>query len=243
MLTESRSEASPSLFAPVGKQRMFESVLDQLETLIHEGRLRPGDRLPGERALAETLQVSRPSLREALRVLEGMDIVTVRTGIGPAGGTIINDRVGPTVSRLMRLYMALGHFEPEEVVDLVTILARPAARKAAESRTDAQLQHLEQLLGELEQSSTNRSAFLELETQFQVALASASGNRLLAHLMGAMRATAALQRQQKPSDTQSWIDYASSACANYRSIVDAVRDHDLDAAETALSRHLDMQID
>lgn len=71
-------------FAPVQKQRAFELVLAQIEAQIVDGRLQPGSRLPDERSLSAQLQVSRPSVREAVRVLEALNIVDVKQEIGRA---------------------------------------------------------------------------------------------------------------------------------------------------------------
>ncbi len=75
-----------STWQPIPKVRAHEQVLAQIERHILERRLKAGDRLPGERALAQLLGVSRPSLREALRVLEFTGIITTGVGSGPESG-------------------------------------------------------------------------------------------------------------------------------------------------------------
>ncbi|HEY3509661.1 MAG TPA: GntR family transcriptional regulator, partial [Kribbella sp.] len=67
----------------------YELVLHRVEADLAAGRLRVGGRLPGERALAEQLGISRPSVREAVRVLEAMGVVRTATGSGPEAGTVI----------------------------------------------------------------------------------------------------------------------------------------------------------
>lgn len=88
------SNPSPSLFPPVPHTRSADEVVRQVELLILEGVLRDGDRLPGERELAERFDVSRPILREALKELEGRGLLVSRHG----GGTYVADIVGQVFS-------------------------------------------------------------------------------------------------------------------------------------------------
>ncbi|MBB1156951.1 FadR/GntR family transcriptional regulator [Amycolatopsis dendrobii] len=234
-MTDSANEGE--LFAPVGKQRLFESVLDQLEQLIYDGKLQAGDRLPSERALSESLQVSRPSLREALRVLDALDIITVRTGIGASGGTRISDHLGPTISRLMRLYMALGHFDLEDVLHTRHLLEEEAARVAATERTDEQLARLEALLDQMDAAVSDSDTYLALDGKFHVAVALASGNPLLAHLMGSMRDAVTEHLVKRELAPATWPKLASSAQKSHRALVKALRDRDADAAAEQVRRH------
>ncbi|WP_406633188.1 FadR/GntR family transcriptional regulator [Amycolatopsis sp. WGS_07] len=234
-MTDSANDGE--LFAPVGKQRLFESVLDQLEQLIYDGKLQAGDRLPSERALSESLQVSRPSLREALRVLDALDIITVRTGIGASGGTKISDRLGPTISRLMRLYMALGHFDLEDVLHTRRLLEEEAARVAAAERTDEQLARLEALLDQMDAASADSDTYLALDGKFHVAVALASGNPLLAHLMGSMRDAVTEHLVKRELDPAAWPKLASSAQKSHRALVKALRNGDAEAAAEQVRRH------
>src|SRR2546430_14593610 len=73
---------------PVRKTRIYEEVASQIQRLISEGRLRPGDHLPPERELAERFGVSRTSVRDAIRVLELMGLLEPRQG----EGTVVTDR-------------------------------------------------------------------------------------------------------------------------------------------------------
>src|SRR5471030_201952 len=76
-------------WAPVSRVRTYELVLQRIEAQIVSGALRAGQRLPPERELAELLGVSRPAVREALRVLEAQGVVRSQVGQGPGSGTTI----------------------------------------------------------------------------------------------------------------------------------------------------------
>lgn len=77
MVTQQRN-----LFHPVRRSRLYEDIVRQIQDLIADRHLQPGDRLPGERELAEVLSVSRQSVREALRVLDYIGVVEVHPGEG-----------------------------------------------------------------------------------------------------------------------------------------------------------------
>jgi GntR family transcriptional regulator, transcriptional repressor for pyruvate dehydrogenase complex len=68
--------------APIKSTRIYEEIVRQVKTMIAEGRLASGDRLPPERELAEKFLVSRTSVREALRALESLGLVEIRPGEG-----------------------------------------------------------------------------------------------------------------------------------------------------------------
>ncbi|HEY9280152.1 MAG TPA: winged helix-turn-helix domain-containing protein, partial [Eoetvoesiella sp.] len=80
-LTTDRPERRPS-FSPIRPQRAFEEVCEQIRREVAAGTLRPGDRLPPERELAEQLGVSRTAIREALRSLENAGLVQCQQGMG-----------------------------------------------------------------------------------------------------------------------------------------------------------------
>src|SRR5258708_1485513 len=90
-----------SPFQPVVPQRTFEAIVRQLKDAITGGLLQPGDRLPPERELAERFQVSRASVREALRVLETLGIVGMRRGAD--NGTVLRQEPGNVFTTVLDL--------------------------------------------------------------------------------------------------------------------------------------------
>src|SRR5204862_3881872 len=75
-----------SVFEPVRTRRTFEEAAEQIAEKVRQGELRAGDKLPGERALATQMEISRPTLREAIAVLADAGLLTVRRG--PGGGVV-----------------------------------------------------------------------------------------------------------------------------------------------------------
>src|SRR6202521_6384775 len=114
-------------FEAVKKIKLYEKVAQQIQGLIRDGLLKAGDKLPPERELAETFQVSRSSLRDAIRTLEVMGLVEPRQG----EGTIVLDLdasalVSPLSTMLRQKRELVG-----ELLDLRKIIEPPLAARAA----------------------------------------------------------------------------------------------------------------
>ncbi|HEY0618530.1 MAG TPA: FCD domain-containing protein [Kribbella sp.] len=109
----------------------YELVLNRVEADLAAGRLRLGERLPGERSLAEQLGISRPSVREAVRVLEAMGVVRTATGSGPDAGAVIVAEPASPLTALLRLHLATNHLPMGDIVQTRVLLESWAARQAA----------------------------------------------------------------------------------------------------------------
>jgi GntR family transcriptional repressor for pyruvate dehydrogenase complex len=109
----------------------YELVLHRVEADLAAGRLRIGGRLPAERVLAEQLGISRPSVREAVRVLEAMGVVRTATGSGPEAGAVIVAEPVPPLTAVLRLHLATNHLPMGDVVQTRLLLESWAAREAA----------------------------------------------------------------------------------------------------------------
>ncbi len=225
-------------FSEIRKQRAFEQVLEQIVDLIVSGALKPGDRLPPERALSEMLGISRPSLREALRVLDAMGILDARTGNGAATGTVIAAEPGDSLFTLMRLHLALSHFPVDNFLELRKILEGWTMRRAAERRTDADVDALRALVTAMESKLSDRDAFFALDAEFHILIAQIAGNELLNYLMQAIR-DAMTQEMNKLSDAwSSWEELFAIALSDHKKIVRAIAKGDGAAADKALQLHL-----
>ncbi len=165
------------MFAKVGHGKVAGEVVRQVEMLLLEGVLRPGDRLPGERELALMLDVSRPTLRQALADLEQKGLIEARQG----GGTYI--------AQVMRSVFAepiVGLFasHPRATNDYLEFRAEVeavAARLAAERATGADKDILTRIIEAMRAAheADDRAEEARLDVEFHIAIVDASHNIVL----------------------------------------------------------------
>jgi GntR family transcriptional repressor for pyruvate dehydrogenase complex len=229
-----------SPFAPVKRRRAFEDIIVQIENAIHEGRLTVGDRLPPERELAEIFQVSRASVREALRVLEAFGVLSARRGTGADSGSILSAENESPLSGLLRLYASLLQMPMEDLLDVRVALEMLTARRAAERAVPEDIERLTALIGSME-SSTRPEEFLTLDTEFHVTLARASGNSVAPLIMGALRDAIAHQMLlafKALEESGKWASERGSLSRDHARLLQTVASKDPDAAAEAVGRHV-----
>jgi GntR family transcriptional repressor for pyruvate dehydrogenase complex len=155
-------------WAPVARVRTYELVLDRIETQIVSGALRAGERLPPERELATLLGVSRPAVREALRILEAQGAVRSQVGTGPDSGTTIDRVPRDALARLLRLHVALGSFPLEDVVDTRVALERSSVALACRNARPQDLTVMRAALMDMDEPDIDRETFNQRDTDFHV---------------------------------------------------------------------------
>lgn len=217
-------------FAEVARQTAATGAIKQISRLVITGALRPGQRLPSERALAEKLGVSRPSLREALSALGSVGILQVR----PGSGVYVSDLSVATLVTPLSFVLDLNLKAYEELLEIRRFLEPPAARLAAKNLTEAQLDALEQLLNRLAGAEDDPSTYLALDIEFHQAIHKASGNQLLATLMESL---GVLERSERALTTQ-FSDARKAAVRGHGRILAALRARDGERAAKAMHVHL-----
>ena len=134
-----------SLFGTFKKSAISEDIVESLLSLIRDRELRPGDKLPPERELAAMMQVSRPSLREALRALSIMNIIEIRQG----DGTYVTSLDLDLLMSHLDFVFALTDATFLELFDARKILEPGIVAMAAKRITDQEIARLEECLSAL----------------------------------------------------------------------------------------------
>src|SRR5690349_5405863 len=124
----------PTTSTTIFGMRTHQLVLHWIEDRLSAGDLAVGGRLPAERALAEQLQVSRTSVREAIRILEAMGVVRSGVGSGPDAGTVVISDPAAALGSALRLHVATQHLPVADIVETRVLLESWAA---AQARRDA----------------------------------------------------------------------------------------------------------
>jgi GntR family transcriptional repressor for pyruvate dehydrogenase complex len=224
--------------------RTHEKVLAQIEADLAAGRWALGERLPGERALAEQLGVSRPSVREAIRILEAMGIIRTAVGSGPDAGAVIIDRPAAGLGAAVRLHVASGTLPVQDVVATREALESWAVGRAADRLAGSPgaaadlLGEARRLLAAMRDPALDVEAFVRLDQDFHGELIRLGGNQLVEAILGGLRSAIAGYALQGAGRLASWRTTADRLCAEHQDILDAVARGDASAARQAVSRHI-----
>ena len=169
--------------APERGRRIFEDIYDQIRSDLASGALKPGDKLPAERELAEKLGFSRSAVREALRALEASGIVYLQKGVN--GGAFIHTGQVETVSRSITDIMVLGNIPLRQVMDVRSLLLGRAVQLACERGKTEDFDAIEANIAEMVAAQDEpRKRFRHIR-QFYSLLGRASGNQVLELLIDA----------------------------------------------------------
>ena len=219
-------------FRPIRSRRTFEEAVEQIADAITAGRLRPGDRLPSERALADALQVGRPTVREALGVLVDAKVLEyVGSGRG-AGVRVISDML-PT--NLVEDRTELRVTEIGGVLVARRMLEPRIAQLAAVQRADDDVERMHRMLGLQRAAVHDRGSFLELDLRWHLEVARCTHNATLIAMQRVL-----VRRLEKAYDLalRSEMLDAERALHDHTAVTRAIAGHDPDAAARAMEEHL-----
>jgi GntR family transcriptional repressor for pyruvate dehydrogenase complex len=169
--------------ARLGTISVAEAVASQLRSRILDGDLVDGSELPPEAVLLEQFPVSRPSLREAFRILETEGLVTVRRG--KRGGTLIKHPTPDTAAYHVGLLLHARKTSLEDLATARTLVEPLSAEQAARRRDHKRIgRRLAALTAEADKQVEDELAFTRLSTEFHQELVLAAGNQTLEVLVG-----------------------------------------------------------
>lgn len=222
---------------PVRPRRAFEDVILRLRAAVVEGRLAVGNRLPHERELAGLFKVSRQSLREGLRMLEGFGILSARRGVGPDSGWIVSGDGTAGLSVLLDLHTSLKRIPMWDVLELREALETLSARSAVSRASAADRARLVDLAEQMAQVG-EAAAFLKLDAEFHVALARCSGNALAPLFMEAIRESMFRGMLAGFEALPDWEAERAILVRDHREIANAIAAGDGEAAAASIGAHI-----
>ena len=170
---------------PVRVPKTSELVADELRRKIVDGRLEPGDTLPSEAALMQEFAVSRPTLREAFRVLESESLISIRRGA--RGGARVQVPSGDVAARYAGLVLQYRGASLRDLYDARTVIEAPCAGLVARSHGPDDVRRLREAVAEAERLVDDPSAFIRSHMQFHALLVELAGSHTLTMLNGMVR--------------------------------------------------------
>jgi GntR family transcriptional repressor for pyruvate dehydrogenase complex len=218
-----------AIIEPVRRSRLYQDIVSQIEALLDRGELRPGDQLPPERALAEQFQVSRASVREALRSLELLGVVETRAG----GGTFVRRTVPEDLARPLSNLIARGH-TLTDVIEVRGLIEPAIAASAAKRIRPDELIELREILDQQAAKVAAGQSYAEEDTRFHELIGQAARNELLVTMLGVIWDVLRSSREQWLQTNQR----AHSSIDAHQRILAALDAHDTDAARAAAADHI-----
>jgi GntR family transcriptional repressor for pyruvate dehydrogenase complex len=219
------------MYEPVGRTKLFEQIVEQIQGRIVRGDLRAGDRLPPERTLAVSFGASRTAVREALKTLAQMGLIEM----APGRGTTVADNTSHAMRSSLGLLLRVNHLHgPDNLVELREIIEPEIAALAARRADPQQVTGLRAAVGAMDQALRSAPEYIRADNLFHRTLAEATRNPLILSLVDSIVDLLSEQRAQifrvdgGPERGQVY----------HKAMLEAVERRDADAAREAMRAHL-----
>lgn len=223
---------SPKIFSPVESKRTFEEISSNIKTLIFQGVLNPGDKLPSETELARQFNVGRQTVREALRILELSGFITIQKGF--KGGPVIKDTI---LNRISSLFLDAFQMEKVSLEDLTlarfkieNLIIQEAINNAGEEDFEALRKNMDSARMKIEDNIIATDENIE----FHSLLAKASHNQVFTIVADSILALLRELLSRLPPD----IEISKHALIEHEKIFHAIKNKSREEAKSLLEEHL-----
>ncbi|MGC8603480.1 MAG: FadR/GntR family transcriptional regulator [Desulfomonilaceae bacterium] len=226
------------IFRKIRSERLSEKVAEQLRKAISEGRFKVGEKLPSQPDLAELMGVSRPSVREAVKLLELQGMIETVQG----GGTLVRNIAEQEIGRPIELILGSNKEKIMELMDVRALLEVWSAKRAASNRTEDELKQILALIEEMERDFESGSIHYELDAKFHKEIAGATHNTILTHIVGSVfdliRESIKFHREQVFVSRRDQMKILE----HHMKVYQAIREQNPERAEVAMYEHLQFVI-
>ena len=218
-------------FHTISKSAVAEDIVAQLLSMIREKKLRSGDKLPSERDLALMMDVSRPSLREALRTLSVMGVINLRHG----SGTYVTTLEPAKLVEHLDFVFSLDDSTYVQLFETRKALEPPICALAAQRITEEEIAQLEECLSRSRMGLIDYEAYLQADLDLHEIIVTAARNPLLQRFMSSLRSLGKASRKR----TATLPGVVEQTIQDHQSIIQALRAHQSEAAHQAMFVHLE----
>jgi GntR family transcriptional regulator, transcriptional repressor for pyruvate dehydrogenase complex len=218
----------------VEKKRAYEDIVQQVLTLIENGKLKRGDQLPSERELTEAFKVSRTTVREAIRTLESMKLLQCRQG----NGTYVLASSEEALIQPLAAALFNANDDIRDIFYIRKIIEPHVAHLAAENATPQEIEALEKILNEQEVCVGRGESVLETNSLFHNHLAGAAKNRVMERLLLALIDLLHQSREEYLMEDER-NRRAKRSLEGHKKILAAIKKGDCDVALKLMLQHLE----
>lgn len=219
------------MYTPIYSGRLYEQIVAQIEGLILNGELRPGDKLPAERELAEQFGVSRTAIREAMKALSQSGLVVIQ----PGRGTFVTDSTSMVVRHSIDMLVRVSNETGiKDLIEIREILEPEIAALAAVRASSEDIQSMEDAVKAMDRAMDDPDTFIEADLDFHLALAQGSNNVLIPALIDAL-VELLREHRTRAASVKGGLERGQ---LHHKIILDAIKMNDADAARESMRAHL-----
>ena len=174
-----KTNGAAAMFRSIKRQRVSDEIVNQVKTLISEGMLKPGDRLPPEREMIRHFGVSRPSLREALKSLVAQGFLEVKQGNRTFVKSVASEKLQDPLSLLLKA-------DTQKIFDLIEVrkaMEAWGAFHAAQRASEEDIKRLDEIIGEMRAALSKGESWEKQDADFHLVMAQATHNTIQTHIM------------------------------------------------------------
>ncbi|MET3290973.1 FadR family transcriptional regulator [Brevibacillus fluminis] len=213
------------------ERKVYEEILLQLHDIVQQNNLRPGDKLPSERDLSETLNAGRSSVREALRALELLGLIETRRG----EGTFLKHYRHNRLIDILGMFVLRDVKTKKDLVEMRKILEIDAVRLACKRATSKHFEEMERILAQAEERIAEGKVPTEEDYQFHRVICRSSRNSVLHRIWAPLVEYSESVR----NESLSREGRARTAVDEHRGIMEAIRSGDEQSAVEKMLSHLE----
>jgi len=216
--------------SPVPSESIVFRVAQNLLDHLTSGAIAPGTRLPSERQLAESLNVGRSAVREALASLDLLGIVSIR----PGSGTYLRDSSSEILPKAINWGLMLGQPRIHDLVEVRQFLEIGSAQLAAERATPEDIERLSHQVELMRSSTSDVARFVELDVDFHLEVARTAGNSVLSDVLTSVRSLLHVWIERTSNDEK----VTEASLIEHTAIFEAIRDGNPTKARKAMQQHM-----
>jgi GntR family transcriptional repressor for pyruvate dehydrogenase complex len=219
-------------FRAVKKKKLYQEIMSQIQGLIKKEKLKVGDRLPPERDLAEIFNVSRHSVREAIRTLEQKNILKSL----PGSGTFVVSRNGESIVDFLTEAVIQEKGKLAEIFEFRKMIEPQVAFLAAKNATIEEIAEMEKIIDQQKMGGTNIKNMIKLDETFHLTLARATKNGILQRIVEHINE---IIRKCRDEGYQSELRWQKST-EGHSSILEEIKKRNPELALKLMTDHLNL---
>jgi GntR family transcriptional repressor for pyruvate dehydrogenase complex len=222
------------MLGPIKSDNLYKKIIEAIHTHIVDSDIKPGDRLPSERELGESLEVSRTTVREALRVMEIIGTVQIRVG----KGIFLTDLYTQSLSTTIASMIMFNKENVNQLYEVREMLEIKNASLAAEKATDEDIAKIEVAEKKIQLALNRPQKGLIEEKEYHLSIAAATKNPILFNIMKLVIDSYLDFILSVRGKNKKIANRQKEAFGEHSAITQAIKNHDILAAEEAMRKHI-----